>query len=121
MSPITIVCVPAFVNAAHAVSPSGGVIRAPPTVAAMSARGIETLNTPSFASSVPFAPVSRSIAAVSSAAAGLSAAAAAPAETTRMKHVADQPMHEVCHAGRSTSRSVAAQYRTRSVRVLSAQ
>src|SRR6185295_330928 len=79
MSPITIVCLPARVNAAHAPRPIGGVIRTPPAVALMSPRGSVTLNTPSFASSAPFAPVASSIAAVSSAAAGFSAPAAAPA------------------------------------------
>ena len=66
MSPITIVCLPARVNAAQDVSPSGGVMRTPAAVALMSARGSETLKTPSLASSVPLAPVSSSIAAVSS-------------------------------------------------------
>ena len=74
MSPITMVCLPALVNAAQAVSPIGGVMRTPPTTALMSVRGSETLNTPSLASSTPLAPVSCSIAAVAS---GSSAAAAA--------------------------------------------
>src|SRR5450432_340313 len=83
MSPMTIVwldaCLPVFVNAAQAVRPSGGVIRTPAAVALMSARGNETLKTPSLASSAPLAPVSASIAAVSKLAAGLSAAHAAVA------------------------------------------
>ena len=51
MSPMTIVCSPALVNAAHAVSPIGGVIRTPAAVASMSPRGSDTLKTPSFSSS----------------------------------------------------------------------
>src|SRR4029079_3699437 len=90
MSPITIVCLPAFVNAAHPVRPSGGVMRAPATVAAMSARGSDTLNTPSFASSAPFAPVSCSIAAVSRPpGTGLSAAALLPPLHAKKTHAAE--------------------------------
>ena len=90
MSPITIVCLPALVNAAHAVRPSGGVIRTPAAVTLMSLRGSDTLKTPSFSSSVPLAPVSSSMPAVSKGAAGLSAAAALAASRV----VAKMPVAE---------------------------
>src|SRR5262249_15479705 len=65
MSPITIVCLPVFSNAAHEVRPIGGVIFTPPAVTERSSRGTDTLKTPSFSLSEPFAPVRSSIAAVS--------------------------------------------------------
>src|SRR5436305_3108557 len=52
-------------NEAQQVSPIGGVIFTPPAVTLMSLRESDTLNTPSFSSSFPFAPVSCSIFAVS--------------------------------------------------------
>ena len=64
-SPITIVRVPARWKDAHEVRPSGGVIRTPAAVTARSERGTETLNAPSFSSSLPLAPVSCSMRAVS--------------------------------------------------------
>src|SRR5712664_4067967 len=65
MSPITTVCAPAFVKAAQAVRPRGGVILAPAAVIARSLRGISTLKTPSFSFHLPFSPVSCSMRAVS--------------------------------------------------------
>src|SRR5437867_116935 len=66
MSPMTTVWFPALLKAAQDVSPIGGVSFTPAAVTERSARGTETLNTPSFSSSLPFAPVSCSIRAVSS-------------------------------------------------------
>src|SRR5579863_5757936 len=64
-SPITMSSLPSRLNAAHEVSPIGGDIFTPAMVTARSLRGTDTLNTPSFWSSAPLAPVRRSIAAVS--------------------------------------------------------
>src|SRR4051812_22471390 len=63
---MTIVCLPMRMNAAQLVSPSGGVMRTPAAVTVRSLRGTETLNTPSLSLSLPLAPVSSSIRAVSS-------------------------------------------------------
>jgi hypothetical protein len=84
MSPMTIVSPPAFLNDAQEVRPNGGVSLTPPAVMARSARGTETLNTPgSLASGFPFAPVSRSMRAVSSVgSAPLDEAAGAAATTS---------------------------------------
>ena len=74
ISPMTIVWSPARVNAAQAVRPRSGIIRAPATVASMSLRGKLTLNTPSFSFSAPLRPVNCSMRLVSGA--GVSAMAA---------------------------------------------
>src|SRR5215472_2953699 len=66
MSPITMVRLPSRLNAAQLVSPIGGVIFTPAVVTDKSLRGTDTLNTPSFALSAPFTPVSSSMRAVSS-------------------------------------------------------
>src|SRR5439155_17473255 len=86
MSPITIVCSPLLVNAAQVVSPIGGVRCTPPATTFRSARGTETLNTPSFSSSFPLTPVSCSICAV------LSGAADAIAETNIMPSKVMRPI-----------------------------
>ena len=65
MSPMTTVCSPVFLKAAHEVSPIDGVNLTPATVTAKSLRGSETLNTPSLELNVPFAPVSSSMRVVS--------------------------------------------------------
>src|SRR4026209_203314 len=65
---------PARVNAAHDVSPMGGVMWTPADVTARSERGALTLNTPAFSSSFPLAPVSCSMRAWSSAALGAASA-----------------------------------------------
>src|SRR5437773_2984705 len=64
MSPMTTVLLPIRLNEAHDVRPIGGVIRTPATLMSRSARGTDTLKTPS-SSSFPLAPVSSSIRAVS--------------------------------------------------------
>src|SRR5256885_4294004 len=65
MSPMTTVCAPAFVKAAQAVRPRGGIILVPAVVTARSLRGISTLKTPSFSFHLPLTPVICSIRAVS--------------------------------------------------------
>src|SRR5215510_2122310 len=65
MSPITTACWPLFLNAAHEVSPIGGVSLTPAAVIERSLRGTDTLNTPSSSLKEPFTPVSSSILAVS--------------------------------------------------------
>ena len=72
-SPITMVCAPPPLKAAQAVRPSGGVSFTPAAVEPISLRGYETLNVPSFSSSLPLSPVSCSIFAVSNLAAGCAA------------------------------------------------
>src|SRR5262245_12468280 len=66
-SPMTMSLFFAHLNPAHEVRPIGGDIVTPPMTTARSVRGTDTLNTPSFSSSAPLAPLSRSIAPVSSA------------------------------------------------------
>src|SRR6516165_4348364 len=56
---------PSRLNEAQDVRPMGGVIFTPAMTTERSLRGTETLNTPSFSSRVPLAPVSRSILPVS--------------------------------------------------------
>src|SRR2546425_1250743 len=61
ISPMTTVCLPAGLNAAHDVSPMGGVSLTPAATTVRSLRGTDTLNTPSVSLNTPLAPVSSSI------------------------------------------------------------
>ena|SRR5207249_3407396 len=64
MSPITIVSLPLRLKVAQDVNPIGGVRRTPAALTVRSLRGTETLNVPSFSSSLPLAPVNCSMEAV---------------------------------------------------------
>src|SRR5207245_146075 len=75
---------PAGSKAAHEVRPSGGVTWTPAAVTERSLRGTETLKTPSFSSSVPLAPVSSSMRAVSRADAGCGEAGGAAESAVAM-------------------------------------
>src|SRR3569623_1873093 len=100
MSPMTMVCLPALVKAAQAVSPMPGVSFTPAAITRRSLRGKETLKTPSFASREPLATVRASIAAVSKAggaavdhplhAGGLGPAEAAVAHVDVVYHLPDR-------------------------------
>src|SRR5438093_636238 len=70
MSPITIVSLPLRLKVAQDVNPIGGVRRTPAALTVRSLRGTETLNVPSFSSSLPLAPVNCSMEAVLSRALG---------------------------------------------------
>ena len=70
MSPITIVSLPLRLKAAQDVNPIGGVRCTPAALTVRSLRGTETLNAPSFSSSLPLAPVNCSMEAVSNPVAG---------------------------------------------------
>src|SRR5881397_4054888 len=87
MSPMTTVCLPARLNAAHDVSPMGGVSLTPAATTVRSLRGTDTLNTPSMSLSTPLPPVSSSILPVSNDACGgpASAADAEASVSTAMK------------------------------------
>src|SRR5258707_12191411 len=64
-SPMTMSSLSSRLNAAHDVRPIGGDIFTPATIPERSLRGADTLNTPSFSSSAPLAPVKGSFAAES--------------------------------------------------------
>jgi hypothetical protein len=79
---MTIVRVPTRWKAAHEVSPIAGVRRTPPARTSISPRGAVTLKTPALSSRFPFAPVSRSMRAVSRGAAALGGSGAATVDTS---------------------------------------
>src|SRR2546428_210289 len=104
------VCAPPPLNAAQAVRPSGGVSFTPAAVEPISLRGYETLNAPSFSSSLPLSPVSCSIFAVSNLAAGCAASETHAGEAKQFLPAGERSAGArncICH--RSTRMPVAAE------------